>query len=288
MPRVREAQLAGVCWDIPADPLGPLQRRSKRLDRVRRNIRRIVDTLSRFPDDFAVAGSLGDYRRVRRDGLTAGFIGVQGAELFEDCPDEIDRSADLIHRITLVRRAETKIGAPRNKPRRAQVGLGKLGHELVERMQANRILVDLAHINRRGFFDALSSADPSIPVVITHTGVNAVRPLPRNVDDDEIKAVARRGGTVGILFHPYFLASRLTCRLASVVDHMEHVVRVAGENYVSIGSDFDGMITLPDDFRDVTEMPKLVALLLDRRWSAERIAKAMGGNFLRVLGAVRP
>jgi membrane dipeptidase len=69
---------------------------------------------------------------------------------------------------------------------------------------------------------------------------------------------------------------------------MVHVVRTAGDDFVSIGSDFDGMISLPDGFRDVTHMPKLVALLLQRDWTAERISKAMGGNFLRVLEAVRP
>jgi membrane dipeptidase len=288
LPRAREAQLTGVCWDIPTDPVGPLHRTSKRVETTRRNITRIVDMLSRFPDEFAVARTAGDYRTVRARGLTAGFIGIQGGEAFESSPEELDRVADLVHRITLVRLSESRIGAPRNKRRRAHVGLSDFGREYAQRVQANRILVDLSHINRKGFFDALEVTDPSVPVVVTHTGVNGVRPLWRNIDDDQIKAIAERAGTIGIVFHPYFLAHGITCPLATVVDHMEHVVRTAGEDFVSIGSDFDGMITLPDGFRDVTHMPKLVALLLERGWSAERIAKAMGGNFLRVLDAVRP
>jgi membrane dipeptidase len=288
LPRAREAQLTGVCWDIPTDPIGPLHRRSKRVDTTRRNIARIVETLSRFPDDFTVARSVGDYREARAKGLTAGFIGIQGGEAFEDSPEEIDRVADVVHRITLVRLSESRIGAPRNRRRRSHVGLSPLGREYARRMQANRILVDLSHINRKGFFDALEATDPSIPVVVTHTGVNAVRRLWRNIDDDQIKAVAERGGTIGIVFHPYFLAPALTCPLGTVVDHMEHVMRVAGDDFVSLGSDFDGMITLPDGFRDVTHLPKLVAVLLQRGWSQERISKAMGGNFLRVLNSVRP
>jgi membrane dipeptidase len=288
LPRVREAQLAGVCWDIPTDPVGRLHRASRRIETTRRNIARIRDTLARFPDEFAIARTAGDYRSARGRGLTAGFIGVQGGEAFESSLEEIDRVADVVHRITLVRLSESRIGVPRNKKRKAHVGLSDFGREYAQRVQANRILVDLSHINRKGFFDALDATDPSIPVAVTHTGVNAVRPLWRNIDDDQIKAVAERGGTIGIVFHPYFLAPGLTCPLATLVDHMEHVVRTAGEDFVSIGSDFDGMITLPDGFHDVTHMPKLVALLLERGWSSERVAKAMGGNFLRVLEAVRP
>jgi membrane dipeptidase len=288
LPRAREAQFAALCWDIPTDPVGRLHRRSKRLETTRRNIARIERTLARFPQDFALATSVSDYRTARERGLTAGFIGVQGGEAFEDSLEELDRVADLVHRITLVRLTESRVGAPANKRGSADVGLSRLGREYAQRMQANRILVDLSHINRKGFVDALDATDPSIPVAVTHAGVNAVRRLWRNIDDDQIRAVAERGGTVGIVFHPYFLAPALTCPLDTLADHMEHVVRTAGEDFVSIGSDFDGMITLPDGFRDVTHMPKLVAILLQRGWPEERIAKAMGGNFVRVLEAVRP
>jgi membrane dipeptidase len=288
LPRAREAQLAGVCWDIPTDPVGRLHRRSRRGETTRRNIERIIETLARYPNDFALARNVSDYRAAQGRGLAAGFVGIQGGEAFEDSPDEIDRVADVVHRITLVRLAESRIGAPANKRRRADVGLSSFGREYAQRVQANRILVDLSHINRRGFFDALEATDPSIPVAVTHAGVNAVRRLWRNIDDDQIKAVAGRGGTIGIVFHPYFLAHGLTCPLETVVDHMEHVVRTAGHDYVSLGSDFDGMITLPDGFRDVTHMPKLVALLLERGWSQDQVSKAMGGNFLRVLESIRP
>ncbi len=282
LPRVREAQLAAVCWDIPTNPW----RRTASRERVTdRNVTRIVDTLARFPDDFRFTRTASDYRAARAAGLTAGFVGMQGGDGVGPSLDALDALADRVHRITLVELTESELGVPSNKKRRANVGLTRFGREFAARMQANGILVDLTHLNRRGFFDGLDATDPSVPVVVTHTGVSAIRPLWRNIDDEQLRAVAARGGTIGIVFHPYFLEG-VRCRTERIVDHMEHVVRTVGEDFVSFGSDFDGMIYLPDGFEDVTHLPKLVAIMLERGWSHERIAKVMGGNFLRVLAAV--
>ena len=140
----------------------------------------------------------------------------------------------------------------------------------------------------RGFFDALEVCDPSIPPIVTHTGMAGIRPLWRNIDDEQVKAIAERGGTIGIIFNPFFLGPRWFGPLSLVIDHMEHIIQLVGEDFVSLGSDYDGAILLPDGFEDCTHQPKLVADMLSRGWSAERIKKILGANFLRVLKAVRP
>lgn len=285
LPRAREAQMAGVCWDIPTNPW---RRRRSRPHVTRRNIERVVATLARFPDDFAVVSTHSEYVAARAAGKTASFVSLQGGQGVDDSIEALESLPDVVHRITLVHLTESRIGAPNSQPRKRDTGLSAFGREFVRAMQRKRILVDLAHINRKGFFDALEAADRTIPPVVTHTGVNGVRQIWRNIDDDQIRAVAERGGTIGIIFHPHFLAPGATCPISALVDHVEHVVKVGGEDAASLGSDYDGMIMLPDGLRDVTHQPKIVADMLARGWKQERIAKVLGGNFLRVLRAVRP
>jgi membrane dipeptidase len=168
-------------------------------------------------------------------------------------------------------------------------GLTAAGKDHVRALDAERILVDLAHINPAGFWDAVEVHDRSLPLIATHTGVNGVRPYWRNLDDRQIKAIADSGGTIGIIFAQIFLKRRRGPKDAGMIlDHMQHVIDVAGEDFVSIGSDYDGMIVPPPDLRCGSHYPRLVQKMLDRRWSDTRIRKVLGGNFLRVFEAVRP
>ncbi len=288
LPRAREAQMAAVSWDVTTNPF---RFSSSRPPTAVQNIRKIVETLKQFPQDFRVARTYSEYKAARAAGCTASLISIQGGLALDHSPDSLDLIPDdLVHRITVVHLTESRLGAPNSQPQKARKGLTPLGRDFVRKMQSKKILVDLAHINRQGFFDALGVCDPSIPAVVTHTGIQAVCPSWRNIDDEQIKAIADCGGTIGIIYHPYYLAkgNYLYCPLERVIDHMEHVIQVAGEDFVSLGSDYDGLIALPTDFHDITHQPKLVDLMLGRGWSDECIRKILGENFLRVLKAVRP
>jgi membrane dipeptidase len=156
-------------------------------------------------------------------------------------------------------------------------------------MNQRRILVDLAHISRPGFWDALEVHDRSQPAVVTHTGVCGVTPHWRNLDDAQIKVIAGTGGVVGVIFHSAFLGDPFWGgRASSIVDHMEQIIAVAGDDFVALGSDWDGMICTPRDMPTVLELPVLVERMLARGWNAERIRKILGGNYLRVMQAIRP
>ncbi len=113
---------------------------------------------------------------------------------------------------------------------------------------------------RRRLLDALL-AQQQARIFCSHTGVAALGPRWRNLDDDALRRIADRGGVVGIIFGTPYLGSR---RLEAVADHIEHAVRVAGEEAVCLGSDFDGLVPLPTGMRDVTDLWKLTALLLGR------------------------
>lgn len=143
------------------------------------------------------------------------------------------------------------------------------------------MIVDLAHINRRGFMDVLELA--TVPPMVSHTGVLGVHEHWRNIDDDQIRAVANKGGCIGIIFSRKYLGS---ASIEAVVDHIAHVIDVAGEDVAALGSDFDGFVVPPIGLEDIAAMPNLTVALSRRGISDRVLAKILGGNVLRVLDAV--
>jgi len=162
---------------------------------------------------------------------------------------------------------------------------------MVEALNERRILVDLAHASRRTFFDAIETRDGCqhpLPPLVTHTGVSGVHPSWRNLDDDQIRAIAERGGVIGIMFHRGFLGRPFwKVGAEAIVRHLEHTITVGGEGCAALGSDWDGMIVTPRDMPTCLELPVLVERMLERRWPEHRIRKVLGQNALRVIGTVR-
>ena len=166
-------------------------------------------------------------------------------------------------------------------------GLSDFGRRLVERLETNRIIVDLAHVNKPGFMETCRML--SSPPIVSHTGVTGVLPHWRNIDDEQIEAVARLGGVVGIMTSPKYIGGRNLSTLEKIADAVEHVRRVAGVKHVAIGSDMDGwLLTQPLGLRDATDWPHLTEILIGRGWRDEELTAFLGGNALRVLQAVLP
>lgn len=286
LPRIREASVTGAVWSITTNPLRASRRRPAVLAE---NLARLRDILARCPDDVAFVRTRAEYERARRDGRHAAFVGIQGGNALDAAalariPD------DAVVRITLVHLTSSALGATSSPFSRlsGREGLTPLGRDYVAALNARRIFVDLAHISRRGFFDAVAAHDRTQPLMVSHTGVSGVRPHWRNVDDAQLRAVADTGGVVGVMYERGFLAPGPACTAAAVVDHVAHVIDVAGEDTPALGSDWDGLIVPPDDLRTCLELPRLADVMLRRKFSPERIRKVLGDNFLRALGELRP
>jgi membrane dipeptidase len=213
---------------------------------------------------------------------------VQGGNALAHSLDAIDRlSPGILLRVTLLHLTSSRLGST-SSPLGGNAGLTAYGKEYVRRLNAHKIFVDLAHISPAGFWDAVDAHDPALPFLVTHTGVCGEHPHWRNLDDDQLRAVAKSGGTVGIMYHSEFLEGRtFSGRLEALVRHIEHAVNVAGEDHVSLGSDWDGSIVTPRDMQTCLELPRLTHALLERNWSPERIQKVLGLNFLRVVSELR-
>jgi membrane dipeptidase len=251
----------------------------------------------------------GDILRAKSEGKVGVFYGFQNMVQIGDKLDRIDAFGDLgVGVMQLTYNPANQIGdgsmAPLNR------GLTPFGREVVARLNARRIMVDLSHSGERTCLDAIAASQR--PISINHTGCRALTDLTRNKTDAELRGVAEKGGFVGVYFMPYLTLSG-HAHAEDVVAHIEHAVNVCGEDHVGIGT--DGSITAIDDLeaykahlaaeiagrakagigatgeradtfpfavdlRGVDQFRKLAMLLKAKGYSAARIDKILGANFV--------
>jgi membrane dipeptidase len=287
VPRLRSVGISGATWVITTNPLRVGSDRARVLGE---NLLRLRELLAAQPE-VRVVRTHSEYLAARRAGEHAAFLGIQGGNALDAHTGLRAVLAEgWLLRVTLVHLSSSALGHT-SSPLRLGAGAGGLsprGCEIVEALNEARVFVDLAHISRAGFFAALAVHDRQQPAIVTHTGVSGVYAHWRNLDDEQLRAIAATGGTIGIMYHASFLGDPLlNGRLLSIVRHLEHVIDVVGEDHASLGSDWDGAIITPRDMPTCLELPRLVQAMLDRRWSEQRIQKILGGNFLRCLAALR-
>jgi membrane dipeptidase len=287
LPRLREAGVSGAIWSITTNPL---RRASRRTAVFRHNLERLAAIFARAGGEVALCRNADDYRAARAAGRHAAFVGMQGGNALDGDLALETFDASLLIKVTLVHLSTSSLGttsAP--SVARGDGGLTDRGRELVRALNRHRVFVDLAHISRRGFFDAVAVHDRAQPLMVSHTGIAGVHRHWRNVDDEQLRAVADTGGVVGVMYQSSFLGEPLWGgRAEAIVEHLQHIVDVVGEDSAALGSDWDGAIITPRDMATCLELPILCERMLRRGWSPERIRKILGGNFLRALAALRP
>ena len=279
VPRMLAAGMTGAVFSIATNPFRSAAGRRRT---VLANLARLRAALEADPA-VAVVDGHGGYVRARADGRLAVFLALQGGNAVDaagvaDLPEAVTR-------VTLVHLTRSALGAPSVPLRWGRGGLTDDGRAYVGALNARRILVDLAHLDREGFWDALAVHDRAQPAIVSHTGVRGVHDHWRNVDDAQIRAIAELGGVVGIMYHAAFLGGR---SLDAVARHVEHVIQVGGPDAVCLGSDWDGLIVPPPALRTVAELPALLRRLSERGMCDGALAKVAGGNYLRVMAVVRP
>jgi membrane dipeptidase len=285
-PRIREAEISGATWVITTNPVREPADRARAFET---NLDELCRTFARVPSEFQLVTSASEYAVARAAGKHAAFIGIQGGNALDLSLSEVARLCDgRVLRITLVHLSSSRIGSTSSPMRLSDTGLSAFGGQMVELLNERKVLVDLAHISARGFWAACEAHAKDTPFVVTHTGVSGVYRHWRNLDDDQIRAVARSGGVVGIMYHAPFLGDRPWAgRVDTIARHLAHVLNVAGEDTPALGSDWDGSIIPPRDMPTCLELPRLVAALSKLGLKDSAIQKILGLNFLRVLRAVR-
>jgi len=159
-------------------------------------------------------------------------------------------------------------------------GLTAFGKEIVKHAWHLGMLVDISHLARRGVEDVFALGDG--PVITTHTAARWLFDHPRNIDQATAKEIARRNGVIGIYYVSDFLSNK-PASIDDVLDHLEAILDVTGEDHVGLGSDFDGFECTPKGLSSVQNMPDLVAAMLARGYAASLVKKIIGLNWHRIL-----
>ena len=218
VPRICDANLTSAVWSITTNPFRPMRNRAvtfhKNLARLRRLLR----------DDPRTehVRTLTEYAAARAQGRHAALIGVQGGNALDSDPDLVRAIPDdSVVKITVLHLKSSTLGrtsTPEPWRAGASTQLTAKGREFVAACDDARVLVDLAHIHPDSFWDAVDVHDPSLPFIVSHTGVDGVTLHWRNLDDDQLIAVARSGGTVGIMFECGFVGADRRVEPHRVVD----------------------------------------------------------------------
>lgn len=277
LPRMQEARL-----DVQMFGLVALPTQRHGFDTILQMIDTLDDAELRAEGSertFHMVRTGGDMDRVVQHGGRAGLLCLEGVHVLEGRLDRVDTLIDRgvvafglahFHANAACRPA---MGWGRNDAQ----GLTEFGRELVHYLTERQVLIDLTHINRTGFFDTLTTS-PTASVFVSHTGVSGAHPHWRNLDDQQIRAIAQRGGVIGIIFARNFLGGS---DLDAVVAHVRHLVRVGGEQVAALGSDFDGFIVPVRGLRDITGLPALAEALRRSGLSTRAVDGIMGDNAAR-------
>ena len=164
-------------------------------------------------------------------------------------------------------------------------GLSDFGREVVEQMNKLGILVDMSHASEKSFYDALELS--KVPIVCSHSSARALCDHPRNLTDDQMRALAKKDGVAQTTVYSGFLRSDGEATIIDAVEHLCHAAKIMGVEHVGLGTDFDGDGGVPG-LADASEIINFTRHLLRRQFSEQDIRLIMGGNFLRVLKMQTP
>lgn len=278
LPRLREGGVKGQGFGVV---IPPWVRGRSRFEHARDTIRLMHHTFARLRGQVALARTPTEAAAVEASGRLAALIGIEGAQALDGRPERVLRFRDLgVSYLGLCHFLTNDLVVASGARRPPFRGLGPIGAAAIEACNHAGVLVDLAHCHEVSFHQALNAS--VAPVIVTHGAARALADHHRNLDDEQLRAIQRTGGVVGMIFFPWYLRARTVFDdFRRIVDHIDHISALIGPEHVALGSDFDGYVWLPRGLRDAADLPLLTCELVARGYSEEAIRGILGGNFLR-------
>ncbi len=286
IPRIREGGVDCLLFAMYGSPLY-----TARLRRLVQMLDAFTLEVERYPDQIAVATSHREITRTVKDGKIAAVITVEGGEPLEGSVEALRTIYRLgVRSLTLTHFPRNELGDGSGSDSGSH--LTDFGVEVVQEMNRLGMLVDISHINETGFWDVIKQS--SDPVVATHSNCKALCSHHRNLTDDQIKALAEKGGVMNLSFCAGFIKDGIgfgdpdalkKVTVEDWLDHLDHAVELVGTSHVGVGSDLDGGCGFPG-LDDITKFPSLTEGMVSRGYSDEDIRKILGANDLRVFKKV--
>ena len=244
------------------------------------------EEFEKYPEEIALVKSYEELLRNERIGKMSALLTVEEGGIVENDMDRLDHLYEEgIRLMTLLWNEENCMGYPNSRDGEVmKIGLKPFGIETVERMNEVGMLIDVSHMSDGGFWDALRYSKK--PVVASHSNARTLCPHPRNLTDEMIRALAEHGGVAGLNFYPYFVNESGKADIDDLVRHIEHMYYVGGEDFVAIGTDFDGFDQGELQLRNIGEMNLLYEALKKRKFNDGQIEKFWHGNVMRVMKEV--
>ncbi|MCG3143975.1 MAG: hypothetical protein HONDAALG_01357 [Gammaproteobacteria bacterium] len=287
----------------------------------------VYEQARRHPESLEMAFTADDIRRIHKNGKIAALMGIEGGHAIEDSLSALRQFHRLGVRYMTLTHTNTNNWADSsgdiNNPNvKHHNGLTDFGKEVVREMNRLGMMVDISHVADKTFWDAIETSQA--PVIASHSSARALTDVPRNMTDEMLAAVGKKGGVVMVNFGKGFVNTKAvkpspemqakmdeirsqysgdmaTMRaklrelqgppprvtLDMLIDHFVHIAKVAGVDHVGIGSDFDGVGgQLPEGMEDISKLPAITYELLKRGWSDADVKKVLGENFLRTMAEV--
>lgn len=320
IPRLREGGLGGQFWSVwvPVE----LGYKGTALATTLEQIELVKQMIAHYPDTFELALTADDIERVHKDGKIASLIGVEGGHCIEESLPVLDKLYGLGARYMTLTHTDSLNWADSSTDAGRNNGLAPFGKQVVRRMNQIGMMVDLSHVSAKTMNDTLDIAEA--PVMFSHSSAFAVCEHPRNVPDDVLKRLKDKDGVVMVNFYSGYVvpsAAQITLEemnlkrelkkkyddkaqvdaevdrwrvthkiprgsIHDLLDHIDHIAKVAGPEHIGIGSDFDGVEKLPTQLEDVSCYPYITQGLIDRGYTDDQIRGILGGNLLRVMRGV--
>lgn len=263
--------------EIRAKGISPMQYAESIFDKIE-------DTVSRMPQYLSIARTPADLIADKRCGRKSIMLGIENGIAIEHDLRNLHHFAQRgIVYMTLCHNGDNDI-CDSAKGCNTHKGVSSFGAKVIQEMNKLGIMVDMSHAGEKSFYDALDIS--SQPIVCSHSNCRALCDHPRNLTDDQLRALSMKGGLAHTTFYHGFLRKVGEADILDGIKHLEHAISVMGIDHVGIGTDFDGDGGVRG-MRDSSEIMQFTLQLLRRRYSEDDIRKIWGGNWLRLMNSMR-